>query len=285
MDTRRKPSSMAVECLEIFHGVDQTAFRMLRQVLNREVTQSLMVIAFLLSMETMGLSGILQTAIKKDGRFMNSLAEDCVICLQCLLSPEFSGVLDKSRKLETLRHALKTELTLYQVHRIRSILLTIIPDTLSNICSRILGDVTMDAVWLEYQRNLARLLGFNTHDDGISVAPEELSRHNNGRRMHMQQGGRQTEQEKGNQKYICKELDDAEHPKTLTVCFGRESMPTADGIAEFFCNLFGHVVQKVTVMPRREKDSGDFAFVLFNDASIPGIIMETKMLFIIPYKA
>ncbi|RYQ98501.1 hypothetical protein Ahy_B07g086231 isoform B [Arachis hypogaea] len=153
---------MAVECLEIFHGIDQTAFRMLTQVLNREVTQSLMVIAFLLSMETMGMSGILQTAIKKEGWFMNSLAEDCVICLQCLLSPEFSGFLDKSRKLETLKHTLKTELTLYQVHRMRSILLTIIPDTLSNIFSRILGNVTMDAVWLEYQRNPTRLLGFNT---------------------------------------------------------------------------------------------------------------------------
>ncbi|XLR22572.1 hypothetical protein HN51_068816 [Arachis hypogaea] len=242
MDTRRKPSSMAFECLEMFHEIDRTAFRMLTQVLNREVTQSLMVISFLLSMETMGMSGFL----------------------------------DKSIKLETFGHALKTELTLYQVHRMRSVLLTIIPDTLSNICSRILGDVTMDAVWLEYQRNPARLLGFNTQDEGISVAPEELSRLNNGRQMHMQQGGRQTEQEKGKHKYICKELDDAERPKTLTVCFGRESMPTSDGIAEFFCNLFGHVVQRVTVMPRRDKDSGDFAFVLFNDASILRIIMGDK---------
>ncbi|XLU56640.1 hypothetical protein S245_051288 [Arachis hypogaea] len=239
MDTRRKPSSMAFECLEMFHEIDRTAFRMLTQVLNREVTQSLMVISFLLSMETM-------------------------------------GFLDKSIKLETFGHALKTELTLYQVHRMRSVLLTIIPDTLSNICSRILGDVTMDAVWLEYQRNPARLLGFNTQDEGISVAPEELSRLNNGRQMHMLQGGRQTEQEKGKHKYICKELDDAERPKTLTVCFGRESMPTSDGIAEFFCNLFGHVVQRVTVMPRRDKDSGDFAFVLFNDASILRIIMGDK---------
>ncbi|XLR37949.1 hypothetical protein HN51_024721 [Arachis hypogaea] len=147
MDTRRKPSSMAVECLEMFHGIDRTAFRMLTQVLHREVTQSLMVIAFLLSMETMGLS----------------------------------GVMDKFRKFETLGHALKIELTLYQVHRMRSVLLTIILDTLSNICSRILGDITMDAVWLEYQRNPARLLGFNTEDQCISVAPEELSRHNNGR--------------------------------------------------------------------------------------------------------
>ncbi|XLR16340.1 hypothetical protein S83_044278 [Arachis hypogaea] len=205
MDTRRKPSSMAVECLEMFHGIDRTAFRMLTQVLNCEVTQSLMVIAFLLSIETMGMSGFL----------------------------------DKSRKLETLGHALKTELTLYQVHRMRFVLLTIIPDTLSNICSKILGDVTMDAVWLEYQRNPARLLSFNTQDEGISVAPEELSRHNNGRQI-------------------------------------RESMPTANGIAEFFCNLFGHVVQRVTVMPRRDKDSGDFAFVLFNDVSILRIIMGDK---------
>ncbi|XLT72946.1 hypothetical protein S245_030066 [Arachis hypogaea] len=134
----------------------------------------------------------------------------------------------------------------------------------------------MDAVWLEYQRNPKRLLGFNTQEQCISVAPEELSRHNNGRRMHMQQGGRQTKQDKGKQKYVCKELDDAERPKTLTVYFGRESMPTADGIAEFFCNLFGHVVQRVTVIPRRDKDSGDFAFVLFNDASIPCIFMGDK---------
>ncbi|XLR68911.1 hypothetical protein HN51_015993 [Arachis hypogaea] len=210
MDTRRKPSTMAIECLEMFHGIDRTAFRMLTQVLHREVKQSLMVMAFLLSMETIRLK-------------------------------------EKSSKLETLGHVLKTELTLYQVHRIRSVLLTLIPDTLSNICSRILGDITMDAVWLEYQRN-----------------PKELL------------GGRQTEQDKGKQKYVCKELDDAERPKTLTVCFGRESMPTADGIVEFFCNLFGHVVQRVTVMPRRDKDSGDFAFVLFNDASIPRIIMGDK---------
>ncbi|RYR51291.1 hypothetical protein Ahy_A06g026317 isoform A [Arachis hypogaea] len=150
MDTRRKPSSMAVECLEMFHGIDRTAFRMLTQVLHREVTQSLMVITFLLSIETMGLSRIVQTTIKKDGWFMNSLVKDCVICLQCLLSPEFSGVVDKSRKLETLGHVLKTELTLYQVYRMRYVLLMIIPDTLSNICSRILGNITMDAVWLEY---------------------------------------------------------------------------------------------------------------------------------------
>ncbi|RYR77635.1 hypothetical protein Ahy_A01g002176 isoform B [Arachis hypogaea] len=177
---------MAIECLEIFHGIDQTTFRMLTQVLHREVKQSLMVMAFLLSMETMGLSGIVQTAIKREGWFMNNLAKDCVICLQCLLSPEFSGVVEKSRKLETLGHALKTELTLYQVHRMRSVLLTMIPDTLSNICSRILGDITMDAVWLEYQTNPKKLLGFNTQDQCISVTPEELSIHNNGRRMHMQ---------------------------------------------------------------------------------------------------
>ncbi|RYR69153.1 hypothetical protein Ahy_A03g015686 isoform B [Arachis hypogaea] len=231
---------MAIECLKMFHGIDQTAFRMLSQVLHREVKQSLMVMAFLLSMESMGLSGIVQTAIKKEGWFMNSLAEDCVICLQCLLSLEFSGVVEKSRKLETLGHALKTELTLYLVHRMRSVLLTIISDILSNICSRILGDITMDAVWLEYQRNTKRVLSFNTQDQCISVAPEELSRHNNGRRMHMQQGGRQTEQDKGKQKYVCKEMDDMERPKTLTVCFGQESMPTADGIAEFF-------------MPRRDR--------------------------------
>ncbi|XLR06576.1 hypothetical protein HN51_061461 [Arachis hypogaea] len=247
MDTRRKPSTMAIECLEMFHGIDRTTFRMMTQVLHREVKQSLMVMAFLLSMETMGLNGI-----------------------------EFSGVVEKSRKLETLGHVLKTELTLYQVHRMRSVLLMLIPDTLSNICSRILHDITMDAVWLEYQRNPKELLGFNTQDQCISVTPEALSRHNNGRGLHMQQGGRQTEQDKGKQKYVCKELDDAKRPKTLTVCFGRESLPTADGIAEFFCNLFGHVVQRVTVMPRRDKDSGDFAFVLFNDASISRIIMGDK---------
>ncbi|XP_016194965.1 uncharacterized protein LOC107635931 [Arachis ipaensis] len=276
MDTTRKPSSMAIECLEMFHGIDRTAFKMLTQVLHREFKQSLMVMAFLLSIETMGLSGIVQTAIKNEGWFMNSLPEECVICLQCLLFPGFYGVVEKSRKLETLGHVLKTELTLYQVHRMISVLLTIIPDTLSNICSRILGDITMDAVWLEYQRNPKKLLGFNTQKQCTSVAPEALSRHNNGRGLHMQQGGRQTEQDKGKQKYVCKELDDAERPKTLTVCFGRESMPTADGIAEFFCNLFGHVVQRVTVIPRRDKDSGDFAFVLFNDASILRIIMGDK---------
>ncbi|RYR03937.1 hypothetical protein Ahy_B06g083371 [Arachis hypogaea] len=276
MDIRRKPSTMAIECLEMFHGIDRTAFRMLTQVLHREVKQSLMVMTFLLSMETMGLNGIVQTAIKNEGWFMNSLADECVICLQCLLSQEFSEVVEKSRKLETLGHVLKTELTLYQVHRMRSVLLMLIPDTLSTICSRILGDITMDAVWLEYQRNPKELVGFNTQDQCISVAPEALSRHNNGRGLHMQQGGRQTEQDKGKQKYVCKELDDAERPKTLTVCFGRESMPTADGIAEFFCNMFGHVVQRVTVMPQRDKDSGDFSFVLFNDASIPRIIMGEK---------
>ncbi|XLT72945.1 hypothetical protein S245_030065 [Arachis hypogaea] len=78
MDTRRKPSSMAIECLEMFHGIDRTAFRMLTQVLHREVKQSLMVMAFLLSMESMGLN----------------------------------GVVEKSLKLETLGHVLKTEITL-----------------------------------------------------------------------------------------------------------------------------------------------------------------------------
>ncbi|XLR36762.1 hypothetical protein HN51_023529 [Arachis hypogaea] len=253
MDTRRKPSTMAIECLEMFHGIDRTAFRMLTQVLHRKVKQSLMVMAFLLSLETMGLNGIVQTAIKNEGWFMNSLADECVICLQCLLSQEFSGVVEKSRKLETLGHVLKIDLTLYQVHRMRSVLLTLIPDTLSTICARILGDITMDAMWLEYQRTPKELLGFNTQDQR-----------------------KQTEQDKGKQKYVCKELDDAERPKTLTVCFGRESMPTAEDIAEFFCNMFGHVVQRVTVMPRRDKESGDFAFVLFNDASIPRIIMGDK---------
>ncbi|XP_057733894.1 uncharacterized protein LOC130949084 [Arachis stenosperma] len=133
MDTRRKPSTMAIECLKIFHGIDRTAFRMLTQVLHREVKQSLMVMAFLLSLETMGLKGIVQTAIKNEGWFMNSLADECVICLQCLLSQEFSWVVEKSRKLDTLGHVLKTELTLYQVHRMRSVLLTLIPDTLSTI--------------------------------------------------------------------------------------------------------------------------------------------------------
>ncbi|RYR58148.1 hypothetical protein HN51_008167 [Arachis hypogaea] len=153
---------MAIECLEMFHGIDRTAFRMLTQVLHREVKQSLMVMAFLLSLETMGLNGILQTAVKKEGWFMNSLADECVICLQCLLSQEFSGVLDKARKLETLGHVLKTDLTLYQVHRMRSALLTLIPDTLSTICARILGDITMDALWLEYHRTPKELL-VSTH--------------------------------------------------------------------------------------------------------------------------
>ncbi|RYR38743.1 hypothetical protein Ahy_A09g043920 [Arachis hypogaea] len=159
MDTRRKPSSMATECLDMFYGIDPTAFKMLTQVLHREVTQSLMVIAFLLSLESMGLSGIVE----------------------------------KSKKLESLGHALRTEATVSQVHGMRSILLMIIPNTLSNVCSRILGDVTMDAVWLNYQRNPARVLGCNTQDEGRSVAPELLSGRYTARRMHMQQGGRQTQ--------------------------------------------------------------------------------------------
>ncbi|XP_015966656.1 uncharacterized protein LOC107490399 [Arachis duranensis] len=177
---------MATKCLDMFHGIDRTAFKMLTQVLHREVTQSLIVIAFLLSLETMGLSGILQNATKKESRFMNSLAEDCVICLQCLLSPVLPRVVEKSKKLETLGHALRTEVTISQVHGMRSVLLTIIPDTLSNICPRTLGDVTMDSVWLDYQRNPARVLGFNTQDEGRSIAPEVLSGHYTIQRIHIQ---------------------------------------------------------------------------------------------------
>nr|XP_025664999.1 uncharacterized protein LOC112763578 [Arachis hypogaea] len=217
---------MAVECLDMFHETDQTAFKTLTQVLHCDVTQSLMVMALLLSLETMGLSGLLQNATVKESWFMNSLAEDCVICLQCILSPVLAGVMKKKTKLETFSTALKTEVTISQVHGMRSVMLPLIPESLSNICSRILGDLTMDAVWLEYQRNPARLLGFKTQDEGTSVAPEELSRHYNAQQIHMQQGGRQSKQERGKQKYVCKELDDEERPKTLTVCFGRESMPT-----------------------------------------------------------
>ncbi|XP_072085799.1 uncharacterized protein [Arachis hypogaea] len=243
---------MATECLDMFHGIDRTAFKTLTQVFHREATQSLMVILFFLSLESMRMSGIMQNATNKDSWFMNSLAEDCVICLKCLLSLVLSGVVEKSEKLETLGYALRTEVIVSQIHGMRSILLTIIPDTLSNMNSRIFGDLNMDAGWLDYQRNPARVLGYNPQDEGRSVVP--------------------------------KVLDDEERPKTLTVCFGRESMPIAEAIADFFSNLFGQVVRRVTVMPRRDKDSGDFAFVLFNDASIPRIIMGTKMLFIIPYK-
>ncbi|RYR55230.1 hypothetical protein Ahy_A06g030482 isoform B [Arachis hypogaea] len=153
---------MATECLDMFHGIDRTAFKMLTQVLHREVTQSLMVNTFLLSLKSMGLSGIMQNATKKGSWFMNSLAEDYVIYLKCLLSPVLSGVVEKSKKLETFGHTLRTEVTVSQVHGMRSVLQTIIPDTLSNVCSRILGDVTMDAVWLDYHRNPARILGCNT---------------------------------------------------------------------------------------------------------------------------
>ncbi|RYR77945.1 hypothetical protein Ahy_A01g002659 isoform B [Arachis hypogaea] len=177
---------MATECLDMFHGIDRTAFKTLTQVFHREATQSLMVILFFLSLESMRMSGIMQNATNKDSWFMNSLAEDCVICLKCLLSLVLSGVVEKSEKLETLGYALRTEVIVSQIHGMRSILLTIIPDTLSNMNSRIFGDLNMDAGWLDYQRNPARVLGYNPQDEGRSVVPKVLSGHYTARRMHTQ---------------------------------------------------------------------------------------------------
>ncbi|XLS94912.1 hypothetical protein HN51_070920 [Arachis hypogaea] len=146
MERRIHFQPITSQVLDMFHSIDRGVFKILTETLQREPTQSMLVISFLLLLERMGVRVVMQQATTKGSMFMDYLAEDCILCLKCILSPHVPIGLEANNSLETLRQTCIAELTLAKVHRMMDVLLQRVKESLDNICPRILGDLMMNAI-------------------------------------------------------------------------------------------------------------------------------------------
>ncbi|KAL1188927.1 hypothetical protein V5N11_029034 [Cardamine amara subsp. amara] len=265
-----------------FHKIDRTLFSCLVLTLNRDISQSLQVMSFLLFLEKSGhVRNLIADLISLPDVFINKLADEVVMCLTCLSYENYSmyvanhGQNNNSFAIPSITRMTGGYLTLPVIQHERENILSQMKKHLNGVCYPAFEDIrkyaeiyNKEKVLLDQERekmmeNLQQL-GINTVHKGessnqILSGQEEISG------TSVQVGGAVSEDEQVT-------ADD----RTVFLTFSRGYPISEPELHDFFTRKFGDVIEEI-FMPGGGEQALYARMVLRSAAKVPEIVTDGEI--------
>ncbi|GKV52117.1 hypothetical protein SLEP1_g58712 [Rubroshorea leprosula] len=134
-------SAVTKEEFNAFHNIDRTTFNRLVFNLRREPFESMQVMALLLCLEQTGLAhNLVYQTLQWSDTFLNSLANEAVLCLQCGESEEFPLALE-GVEVPLIQTMTKGKVSLRYFYDHRLLIIPGIEKNVNEVCLRAFEDI------------------------------------------------------------------------------------------------------------------------------------------------